>query len=163
MPFTIFSIDRFRLSGGPRLRAVNVALLLEHLRRHFLAPHITRIERRDVHGDVVAKLLKFIGARHEIRLAIDFHEHTNLAARVDVTAHEPFAGFALRFLCRGRLALFAQDADGLFDVAFGFHERGAAIAESRAGALAQLFHELRRNLNSWLVVCSFVFSSALEI
>src|SRR5712664_281523 len=31
----------FRLSGCQRLRAVNLALFFEHLRSHFLAPHIT--------------------------------------------------------------------------------------------------------------------------
>ena len=61
-----------------------------------------------MHGHVVAKLLEFIGARHEIGFAIDFHEHADLSAGVNVIAHQTFAGLPLRFLCRRGLALFAQ-------------------------------------------------------
>ena len=37
----------------------------------------------------------------------------------------------------------------------GFHQGGAAIAEARAGALAQFFHQLRRDI--YLLVTVFVF------
>ncbi len=48
-----------------------------------------------MHGDVVAQLLKFLGARHEIRLAIHFDQHADLSARMDVGAHQAIGGLAL--------------------------------------------------------------------
>src|ERR1700730_13038597 len=157
-----FLDHRFRFSGSHCLRPVNFALFFEHLRSHFLAPHVPRIERRHMHGDVVRELLESIRARHEIGFAVQFHEHTNLAARVNIAAHEPLAGFALRFLRRSRLAFLAQDADGFFDVAPGFHERRAAVTESRVGPLAQFFYELCWDLHSWLL-CTHPFFSSFSI
>src|ERR1700730_9288249 len=127
--FAIHAFFDYRvwLSGCARLGAINFALFLQHLGRYFLAPYVTRIERRDVHGDVMAKLLKNRSSSDEIRLTIDFHKHTNLAARVDVAAHQTFASFALRFFCGRSLTLFAQDADGFFDVASGFDLGRSAI------------------------------------
>jgi len=93
------------------------------------------------------KLLELIGAGDEIGFAIDFDEHTNLAAGVDVTADQAFAGFTLRFFRGGSLALFAEDADGLFEIAGSLDEGGAAIGKARVGAFAQFFHELGGNLN----------------
>src|SRR6266478_3914099 len=142
-----FFYDRLGFARGPRLRAVNLALLLAHLRSHLLAPHVSRVERRDVHSDVVTKLLERLRARHEVRLAVDFHEHSDLSARVDVTAHESLARFTLCFLCGGRLPLSAQNTDRLLDVSTGFDERRAAIGEPRVGSLAQLLHQLCWYLN----------------
>ena len=67
-----------------------------------------------------------------------FDHHADFAAGVDVVADQAFGGFALGLLLRRGLALCAQDVDGLLDVAAGFHQCRAAIAESRAGALAQI-------------------------
>src|SRR5712692_9762695 len=139
--------DWFWFARGSRLSAVNLALLVEHIRRHFLAPHVSRVERGDVHRDVVTEALERFRARYEVRLAVDLHQHADLSAGVDVTADEAFAGFALRLLRRGRLALLAQDADGFLDVAAGFHQRCPAIGEARVRPLAQLLHELRWDLN----------------
>ena len=146
-----------------RLLAIDFALAVEHFLRHFLAPQETRIERGDVHGHVVAETLKILGARHEIALAIDLDEHADLAARVNVAGDEPLGRGPLRFLRRGSLSLFAQDVDGLLDIAAGFDQRRAAIRKARAGAVAQLLHELRgtfclfrvRVLSPW--VCSIPF------
>src|SRR5579859_5405735 len=145
-----------RLACRQRLRAVNVALFLQHVRRHFLAPHVPRIERRDVHGNVVAQILEAFRARHEVRLAVHFHEHTNLPARVNVTPHEPFARFALRLLRRSRLSLLSQYFNGLLDVARRFHQRRAAIAEPCAGPFAQLLHQMCWNLHG-LLLCAHPF------
>src|ERR1700688_1767568 len=141
-----FFNHRIGLSGCARLSAIDFTLLLQHFGRHFFAAHVTRIKGRDMHGNVVTKLLENRSARDEIRFAIDFHKHTNLAARVDVTAHQTFAGFTLRFFCSSGLAFFAQDADGFFNVAAGFDQRRTAIGKTRIGALAQLFHQLRGNI-----------------
>src|ERR1700722_6168831 len=141
-----FFNHRVGLSGCACLSAVDFALLLQHLGRHFFATHITRIEGRDVHGDIVTELLENGRARNEIRFAVDFHKHTNLAAGVDVAAHQAFAGFTLRLFCSSGLALFAQDADCFFDVAAGFDQRRSAIGKASIGALPQLFHQLRGNI-----------------
>ena len=101
-----------------------------------------------MHGDVVAKLLEGFGAGDEIGLAIDFDEHANLAAGVNVTADQTFAGFALGLFGGGSLALFAEDVDGLLDIAGGFNQRGAAIGKARVGTVAQLFYELWRKFPS---------------
>ncbi len=81
------------------------------------APDVAGIERGHVHGHVVAKPLKILGARHEIGFAVDLHHHADLAARVDVVADQPFGGLALGLFLRGGLALAPQDVDGFVDVA----------------------------------------------
>src|SRR5580704_1436075 len=95
----------FRLAGGQSLRSVNLTFRREHLWSNILPPHVSRIERRDVHRDVMAKLLERFCASDEVRLAIDLHEHTNFSTRVDIASHEAFACFALRFLRCCRLPL----------------------------------------------------------
>ena len=114
---TIFSITAVGLAGGLRLLAVDVALAVERLLRHFLAAQETRIERGDVHRHVVAQALEILRARHEIALAIHFDEHADLPARVNVAADEAFRRCALRLLRRRGLPLLAQNVDGLLDVA----------------------------------------------
>ena len=74
------------------------------------------------------KLLERFGARHEVGLAVHFHDHADFSAGVNVVADEPFARLALRLL-RGRgLALLAQDVDGLFNVGGRFHQCRAAVS-----------------------------------
>src|SRR6267378_1331894 len=152
-----FLDHRFRLSSCQRLRAVNFTLFFEHLRSHFLAPHVPRIQRRHVHGDIVRKLLERIRARHEIGFAIQLHKHANLAARVDVAAHEPFAGFALRFFRRSRLAFFPKNLDRLLDVSIGFDKRCTAVAETGSRPLTKFFHKLGWDFHSYLL-CTHPFS-----
>src|SRR5205807_7117890 len=97
------------------------------------------------------KLLKRLRTRHEVRLAVQLYEHTNLSAGMNVAAHEAFARFARGFLGSGGLAFFAQNADGLFDVAIGFDQSGAAITEARVGPFPQFLHELGWNLHGRLL------------
>ena len=97
------------------------------------------------------KLLKRLRTRHEVRLAVQLYEHTNLSAGMNVAAHEAFARFARGFLGSGGLAFFAQNADGLFDVAIGFDQSGAAITEARIGPFPQFLHELGWNLHGRLL------------
>ena len=156
------SITASGLPVARRLLAVDFALLGQHFGRDFFAPQIARIDRGDVHGDVVAELLEGIGAGHEVGLAIDFHDHADLSAGVNVVADQAFAGLALRLLGRGGLAFFAQDVDGLFDVAVGFHQRRAAIGEARAGAFAQFFHEMGWDLHG-LRLCTHPFLAFHEL
>src|SRR5580698_8202250 len=105
----------FGLAGGLGLLAINFIFARENLRRDFLAADEARIGGGDVHGEIVAELLKFLGARDEIGFAIHFDDRGDLAAGVNVVADQAFAGLALGFFRRGGLAFFAQDVDGGFD------------------------------------------------
>src|SRR5258708_3767092 len=155
-----FLDNRLGLAGCQRLRLVNIAFLLEHLRGHFFAPHIAGIERRDVHGDVMRELLEGLRARHKVRLAVQLHHYADFPARVDVAADQSFAGFALCFL-RGRsLTLLPENLDSLLDHAVRFHERRAAIRKTGAGPLAQFFNKLRWNFHSCRL-CTHPFFSFL--
>src|SRR5208282_1872968 len=136
----------FRLAGAAGLVEIILALALDDVRRHVFAPDVPGVERGHVHGHVVAEALELVGAGHKVALAIHLDEHGDLSAGVQVGAHGAFGGLALRLLFRRRLASFAQDGHRGLQVAVGFEERVAAIAESRAGALAQGLHELRGDL-----------------
>src|SRR5271154_2078379 len=117
-----------------------------------------------MHGDVVRNLLESVGACHEVRLAVDFDEHADLAAGVDVATNEAFGGFARGFLGRGGLAFFAQDANGFFEVAIGFDQGGAAVCKAGVGAFAQLFYELGGNVYwsfVWSGLCAHAVVSSL--
>src|ERR1700730_16599532 len=152
------------LAHCTRLCAINVALFLEHLRRNFLASEIARIERRNVHGDIVAQLLVRRSARHEVRLAVHFHDHADFSARMNVVPHQSFAGLALCLFRGSRLALLAQNIDGLLHIAGRLHQRRATVAEARAGALAQFLHEICWYLHScFLCTHSFSFSLTLNL
>ena len=126
------------LAGGFGLRAIDVAFAVEGFLGHFLAAKKSRVERGDVHRNVVAEPLKILGPSHEIALAVDFGQHSDLAARVDVAPHQAFGGGPLRLLLRGRLPLLAQDVDGLLDVAIGFDQRIPARRKARAGSFSQM-------------------------
>jgi hypothetical protein len=47
-----------------------------------------------VHRDVLEQLLEVLGARDEVRLAVELDEHADLAAGVDVVADCAFVGGA---------------------------------------------------------------------
>ena len=158
-----FVHDGFGLAGGQRLGFIDFALFLQHFGRYFFAADIARIERGDVHGDIVRKLLEGVGAGHKVGFAIDFHQHADFSAGVNVAADQAFAGFARGFLGRRGLPLFAQDADGFFEVPIRFHERGATIREAGVGALAQLLYQLRWNIHGtfvWSGLCAHCFVSS---
>src|SRR5262249_26283701 len=147
----------FGLAGCTRLNGINLALFVEHFLREFLAAHIAWVERGNVHRHIVAKLLERLSARHEIRLAVNLHKYANLAAGVDVATHEAFTCFSHGFLGRCGLPFLPKDADGLFDVATCFDERGATIGKTGVGALAKLLNELSWDLHCWLL-CTHPFS-----
>ena len=100
-----------------------------------------------MHRDVMRKLLERVRARHEVRLAVQLHEHADFSAGVNVAADEPFGRFARGLLRRSSLAFLAQYRDGLFEVALRFNQRRAAIVESRVCAVAQFLHELGWNFH----------------
>src|ERR1700737_3902472 len=75
------------LAGSGRLRPVDVFLALKSLGRDIFLAHELRVAGRDVHSNIVHQLLELVGARYEIALAVYFHQHTNLAAGMDVAGH----------------------------------------------------------------------------
>ena len=66
-----------------------------------------------------AQALEVVGAGHKIALAVDFHQHADLASGMDVAGHRAFAGGAGGLLGGRSNALLAQYHDGGFDVALG--------------------------------------------
>ncbi len=64
--------DRLGLAGLPGLIARDFALALQNFWRNVLTAYELRIERRDVHRDVMAKTLKLVRTRHEIRFTVHF-------------------------------------------------------------------------------------------
>ena len=104
------------------------------------------------------ELLEGFGARDEIAFAVDFDDHADLSAGMNVVADQAFGGFARGLLGRGGLALLAQDVDGLFDVAIGLDKRGAAIAEAGVGPLSEFLHELCWNFHDWFLVLILFYS-----
>ncbi len=148
-----------RLPGSARLRSVNLAFALEHFGRHVFPANVARINRGDMHGHVVAKLLKRIGARHEIAFAIDFHDHADFSAGMNVVADQSFGGFARGLLGRRGLAPLAQDLDSLLyeflvvsritQLDGGLDKRGAAITESSVREFSQFLDELGWDFHNW--------------
>src|SRR5205085_2828439 len=110
------------------------------------ARHVARFGRGDVHGDVFDKLLKLIGARDEIRLTVDFDQHTDLAAHVNVRADRAFGRDPPFLLLRRREAALAQDFNRLLFVATRFGERVLTLHHPRARLLSQRLHARCRNL-----------------
>jgi len=93
-----------------------------------------------VHGHIVAKLLKRIGAGHEIAFAIDFHDHADFSRGMNVVADQSSEASRVAFLAAAALAPLAQDLDSLLyeflvvsritQLDGGLDQRGAAITES---------------------------------
>ena len=150
---------RCRLAGGGSLRAIDLLLALQILRRHVFGLHIARIARRDVHRDVLEQLLEVLGARHEVALAVDFDQHADLAAGMDVGAHCAFVGGAGRLLlCRGHAAL-AQHNECVFDISLCLLQSLQAVAHRRARLLAEILYQLCINLVSHMSSSHFLLVS----
>ena len=82
----------------------------------FLADEL-RIGRGNVHREVANQFLEIVRAGHEIGLAVHFHEHAQLRARVDVGAdHALFRG-AGGLLAGRRDAALAQHHFRFGDIA----------------------------------------------
>ena len=107
---------------------------------HILAPHELRIGGGHLHGQVLHQFLKVLGARHEIGLAVDFDQHADLRAGVDVVADDALLGRARRLLRRRRDAGLAQHHFGLTQVALGFNQRLLALHHPRPGAFPELLY-----------------------
>ncbi len=86
------------------------------------------------------QFLEVVGPCHEVALAIDFDEHTNLAAGVDVASHRPFARHARCLLRRHRNALLPQNDYRLLHIAFSFGQGLLAIHHRSSGLLPEFLH-----------------------
>ena len=89
---------------------------------------------------IVAKRAEDVVARHKIRLAVHLHEHAEPSIRRDVLGDGAVLGVARGLHIGGRLALLAQNAHGVVEVALGFHERLFAVHHARAGHFPELAH-----------------------
>ena len=128
------------MPDGDGLRKIDIFFAGEICRGDVFLADVLRIAGGDVHGDIVHQFLEVIGAGHEIALAINFDEHADLAAGVNVAGHRAFAGYARGLLGRDRNAFFAQDHDRLLHIALGFSEGLFAIHHGSSGFLPEIFH-----------------------
>src|SRR2546425_214428 len=145
-PFYDLATDVLGLFLLGHLSLVYLALPRDGLGRQVFDPHRERVLGGDVDGQFARQRLEVLGARYEIRFAIELHQHAELAVVVQVVADETLGCLpAGAFIGLGR-ALGAQHVDGLLQVSAGFLQRLFAVHHSGAGAGAQLRHELRRDL-----------------
>jgi hypothetical protein len=140
LAFDHFLRDVRRLAAGDGPRKRDVLFAGKIFRGNVFPADVLRIAGGDVHGNVVHQLLEVLGASHEIALAVNLHEHADLAAGVDVAGHRAFAGHAGCLLRRHGNTLLAQDHNRLFHVALGFRQGLFAIHHWRSGLLPELFH-----------------------
>jgi hypothetical protein len=118
----------------------------------------------------VAKILEGLGSRDEIALAVDFDDHADFPAGVDVMSDQALRGFAGGFLGGGRLAFLAEDFDRLLEQVLGarqipqlggcVNESRTAVAETGVSSLSKFLYELGWNFHDWFA-CTHPFLSGL--
>ena len=110
----------------------------EHLSRDILAADELRVQRGDLHRDVVHQFLEIVRARHEVGLAVDLHQNAQLGAGMDVAADHALPRRARGLLGRRGDAALAQNDLGFRQVAAGLRQGALAFHHARARALAEL-------------------------
>jgi hypothetical protein len=110
---------------------------LARLGGHVGLAQVLRGGRRDVEGHVARELAEVVVAGHEVGLAVDLHEHADLAVRVDVALHDALRRHALATLGGARLPLDPQQLDRALHVARALLERALAVHHARARALPE--------------------------
>ena len=80
---------------------------------------VQRRQAGDLDREVADELLELVGARDEVRLAVDLDEHADAAAGVDVARDEALAGVAAGLLGGRGEAPLAQQRGRLLEVAVG--------------------------------------------
>jgi hypothetical protein len=91
----------------------------------------------------VRQLLEVVRARHEVRLAVDLHQHADASAAVDVALDETLRRGAVDALGSAGDALLGQEVHGLADVAVRRLQGALAVHYACAGFFAQFFDLVR--------------------
>ena len=106
----------------------------------FLADEL-RIGRGDLHGQVVHQFLEIVGARHEIGLAVDFHQHAQLRRRGECSCRSaPCLVVREAFLPAEAMPRLRSTTSASRQIALGFDQSALALHHPRAGALAELLY-----------------------
>src|SRR5687768_1501000 len=113
------------------------ALSLDFVGGYLVLVHRNRSRRRNMLGDVLHQLLEVIGARDEVRLAVDLHHDADFAVVVDVAADDALAGLLAGALLRLGDSLGAEILDGLLHVPRVLLEGFLRFHHPGAGSLAQ--------------------------
>src|SRR5512144_2785740 len=138
--------DVLRLLLLDHLRLVDAPLPLDHLGRQVLHAHGDRPGRGDLQRHVLGEGAEIVGPRDEVRLAVQLHQHADLAVEVDVGLDQAFARRLGRPLLGLAGVLDPQDLFRLGHVAAGFLQRLLAVHHAGARLGTQLRHEFRGNL-----------------
>src|SRR5207248_2184969 len=110
---------------------------------HVIIADRQRRNRGDVKCQIASKVDETVGARDEIRLAVELDEHADPIPGVDVALNDPFGSLCSSALGGLRLAAGAQDLDRALEVAGRLAERLTARQDTRPGSLAQRLDLLR--------------------
>src|ERR1022692_1617764 len=140
---TVDHVGGFAFEGGAS--ALDVALLVERIAGDIFLADVLGVGGGDVHGDILHQFLESGGARHEIGLTVDFHQHAKLAAGMDVAADQALFGDPRGLLVGGGDATLPQNDFRVADVAVGLHQGALAVHHAGAGAVTELLYELRGN------------------
>ena len=84
--------------------------------------------------------MEIIGARYEVGFAIDFNQHADAVAGVDVRINDAFFGLASAAFRGGGDAFFTQVFFCFFKVAVTFFQRLFTVHHAGAGFFTKVFH-----------------------
>src|ERR1700730_14486854 len=123
------------------LRAVDLTLFFDQLRRHLLTAYVRRMRRRDMQRQIFNKLTKIFVLGDKIGFAIHFNQHTNSSLQMDIGSNETVLCGTAGFLRRARNAFLAENLLCFFEVSAGFDERLLTIHHSCVGFFTQFLDE----------------------
>ena len=110
---------------------------------------------RNLQSQLFGQALEFVGAGHEVALAVEFQHHAEPAVEMYIGKDDSFFGRAQGLAFGLGNSAFAQILDGGFHVAIGFHQRFAALHHACCRSLAQFFYHACANLcHFYLLVVS---------
>src|SRR5207245_6777086 len=158
-----FVEHRLRLALIAQLGPLGIPLLVDLVCGNVPPADPLRLAPGDLHREVLHQRLELLVPGSEVRLAIDLHQHADLAAQVAVRAYRAFGGAAAGLLPRGGQALLAQPGDRLLDVAARLQQGLLAIHHSRAGLLAQLLHHRRSHFRHRVLLLRLRFAAVARL
>src|SRR5512132_4618967 len=124
------------------LLGVDLPLLGEDVLRHLLAPDVARVGHGDVEGDLVGQALELVGLGHEVGLAVELDQHTQLGRQVrvrgvQVGVDDTLGGAAAGPLLDASLAALTQQLGGSFQVAARLLQGVPAVHHSGPGGVPE--------------------------